>query len=636
MSELNFKGKEFVYNHHLAVPHRPLVPDADKSIGTPRLDGNLIIHGDNLHALKSLLPMYAGKVDCVFIDPPYNTGNEGWCYNDNVNSPMMQEWLKNNPIGIEDGLRHDKWCAMMWPRLRLLHELLSDAGSIWITLDDNEVHRARMLLDEIFGINNFVASCVWQKKQSPQNDAIYFSAMHDYVLVYAKQAKISADDQSGWQRNLLKRGDEQEDRYLNLDNDPRGPWSSSDYTCNKTAEERPNLYYAMRQPNTGEEIWPSRHRVWAYERAVHLKHVENSELWWGADGTANRPRLKRFRSGVQEGTVPSTWWTRDFAGDNQQSKRELIEVFSGEPVGFATPKPTALIERILEISTSDNALILDSFAGSGTTAHAVLKANAKDGGRRRFILVEGEEYADTLTAERMRRVIQGYTWSGTQRETLLEERITLTQFKKADQWLAKIDDLKREHGLADEGDTGGDLVTQAQAATPKQPQFDKIEAKIDDGMLRVEGVRRLREAVQGLGGEFTYCTLGEAVDLDRMLTGEALPSFDQLGALLYHMATNEAVEPTAVTFDDATGVGYLGESSRYHVWLIYKPELAFLKSREAALTMAKAQVFVAAKPGKPQLVFAPAKFVSQKLLGEAGLPVEYAPLPWALYRAERG
>jgi adenine-specific DNA-methyltransferase len=156
VTELNFKGKEFVYNHHLAVPFRPLEPHAKKGIGAVALDSNLIIHGDNLHALKALLPMYAGKVDCVFIDPPYNTGNEGWSYNDNVNSPMIKEWLSANPVGVEDGLRHDKWCAMMWPRLRLLYELLSEHGSLWMTLDDNEVHRARSMLDEIFG-----AECCW-------------------------------------------------------------------------------------------------------------------------------------------------------------------------------------------------------------------------------------------------------------------------------------------------------------------------------------------------------------------------------------------------------------------------------------------------------------------------------------------
>ncbi|MFN8926630.1 MAG: DNA methyltransferase [Rhodospirillales bacterium] len=166
MTELTFKGKEFVYNHHLAVPFRPLVPHADMGIGPVSLDGNLIIHGDNLHALKALLPIYAGKVDCIFIDPPYNTGNEGWSYNDNVNAPMIKEGLAANPIGVEDGLRHDKWCAMMWPRLRLLHELLSEFGSIWVTLDDNEVHRARQMFDEIFGDDCCVGQIAWQKRTS--------------------------------------------------------------------------------------------------------------------------------------------------------------------------------------------------------------------------------------------------------------------------------------------------------------------------------------------------------------------------------------------------------------------------------------------------------------------------------------
>lgn len=198
MTELTFKGKEFVYNHHLAVPFRPLVPDASKGIGPVALDGNLIIHGDNLHALKSLLPLYAGKVDCIFIDPPYNTGNEGWSYSDNVNSPMIREWLEANPIGIEDGLRHDKWCAMMWPRLRLLHELLADDGSIWITLDDNEVHHARVVLDELFGGHNFLAQCIWHKVDSPKNTAPNISVDYDYLIVYVKNI-------DNYQSNLLPR-----------------------------------------------------------------------------------------------------------------------------------------------------------------------------------------------------------------------------------------------------------------------------------------------------------------------------------------------------------------------------------------------------------------------------------------------
>lgn len=224
MTELVFKGKEFVWNHHLAVPFRPLEMQADKGIGPARLDGNLIVQGDNLHALKALLPMYAGRVDCIFIDPPYNTGNEGWAYNDNVNAPMIREWLDANPIGIEDGLRHDKWCAMMWPRLRLLHELLSENGSLWITLDDNEIHHARAMLDEIFGEQNFVANCIWQKVFSPKNTAQYFSEDHDYVLVYAK-------NKLAWRPNLLERTEEMEARYTNPDNDPRGPWTSGDLSA---------------------------------------------------------------------------------------------------------------------------------------------------------------------------------------------------------------------------------------------------------------------------------------------------------------------------------------------------------------------------------------------------------------------
>lgn len=230
MPELIFKGKEFVYNHHLAVPHRSLVPHADKSIGDVRLDGNLIIHGDNLEALKALLPIYAGKVDCVFIDPPYNTGNENWCYNDNVNSPMLKEWLTSNPIGIEDGLRHDKWCAMMWPRLRLLHELLSDdTGSIWITLDDNEIHRARAMLDGIFGEQNFVACCVWHKNFSPKPSAQFFSEDHDYLLVYAKDKEV-------WRPSLLRRTAEMDARFSNPDNDPRGNWTSGDLSARNFME----------------------------------------------------------------------------------------------------------------------------------------------------------------------------------------------------------------------------------------------------------------------------------------------------------------------------------------------------------------------------------------------------------------
>jgi adenine-specific DNA-methyltransferase len=603
MPELDFKGKEFVYNHHLAIPHRPLIPHTDKSIGESRLDGNLIIHGDNLHALKALLPMYAGRVDCIFIDPPYNTGNEGWCYNDNVNSPMLRNWLKSNPVGIEDGLRHDKWLCMMWPRLRLLHELLSETGSLWMTLDDNEIHRARMMLDGIFGEQNFVGTICWHNKVSPANDAKYFSDDFDYLLVYSKNKQV-------WRPNGLERTEAQEAYYQNPDNDPRGFWNSATYTCNKNRNERPNLYYTITNPNTGQEVWPSETAVWRFSKQKHLEMQNQGFLYWGADGKARMPRLKRFLSNA-ESIVPRSVWNYSEAGHTQLAMTELKMIMDSNP--FQTPKPRQFLDRILQISTNEKSIILDSFAGSGTTAHAVLSANAKDGGNRKFILVECEDYADTLTAERIRRVINGYAFSGTQREELHRENITFTSLKKAAKLLDHVESIKNLDGH----------------------RFDHIKAEVKDGALIVTGEKTIAERVEGLGGSFTFCTLGDAIDMDQMLTGESLPAFAQLGTLLFHTATNE-VAPNPLPTEFVAGCGYLGESTQCHVWLIYRPDLEFLKSREAALTLSRAEALVNAKPGKKHCVFAPAKFVSQKLLKDADLPVEFAPLPFALYRIERG
>lgn len=608
MPELSFKGKEFVYNHHLAVPHRPLVPDATKSIGDVRLDGNLIIHGDNLHALKSLLPMYAGKVDCIFIDPPYNTGNEGWCYNDNVNSPMMQEWLRSNPVGIEDGLRHDKWCAMMWPRLRLLHELMSETGSFWMTLDDHEIHRARSLLDGIFGVDNFVGCIAWEKTYTPKSNSRVVSNDHDYVLIYAKDKSLFVED--GW--NLLEKDETQKARYTD-DGDPRGPWRTFPLDVRtENAEKRKDYRYAITLPS-GRVVYPADGRHWSYPKNKFDAERDAGRIYFGVNGDAS-PTVKAYLREGREGVIARTWWPYKHAGGNQDAKQDLLAIM-GADCEFITPKPVRLIERVLQIASTPQSLILDSFAGSGTTAHAVLAANKKDGGNRKFILVECEEYADTLTSERVRRVINGYEFSGTQREELLRKSLTFTDLKQA-------------------ANTNGLLNRIASIENLEAHRFDSIEKKVKDGELLVEGVKSIQERTEGLGGTFTYCTLGEAVDMDRMLTGENLPAFEALGALLFHMATNEAINPASVSVQD--GHGYLGESANFHVWLIYKPELDFLKSREAALTMAKAKALVEEKPGKRHLVFAPAKFVAQKLLDEANLPVEFAPLPWALYRAERG
>ncbi len=600
MPELDFKGKEFVYNHHLAIPHRPLIPHPEKSIGEPRLDGNLIIHGDNLHALKSLLPMYAGKVDCIFIDPPYNTGNEGWCYNDKVNSPMLREWLNSNPVGIEDGLRHDKWLCMMWPRLRLLHELLSEAGSLWITLDDNEIHRARMMLDGIFGEGNFLANFVWQSKDTPGNNSKGIAETHNHVLLYRKSEKFASA--------LLERNEEQIANYTNPDNDSRGNWLAAPLT---RAEYRERDYYQL-ENNLSVKVLPPKGSSWR-RPPKKMQWLQNDKrIWWGKNGDATFPMEKKFLSEAKAGVVNQTWWPYEFAGSTRNAGAELKALFDGKKP-FDTPKPLLLLQRVFELSTDESSIVLDSFAGSGTTAHAVLVANAKDGGDRKFILVECEDYADSLTAERVRRVINGYAFSGTQREELHREKLTFSSLKKADKLLDHIESIKHLDGH----------------------RFDKIKAEIKDGELIVTGEKAITERVDGLGGDFTFCTLGDAIEMDKLLTGESLPTFEQLGALLFHTATNE-VAPNPLPTENVEGCGYLGESKDCHVWLIYRPDLEFLKSREAALTLPRAEAMVKAKPGKPHRVFAPAKFVSQKLLNAAGLPVEFAPLPFALYRIERG
>ena len=381
MTELIFKGKEFVYNHHLAVPFRPLVPDAEKGIGPIALDGNLIVQGDNLHALKALLPLYAGKVDCIFIDPPYNTGNEGWCYSDNVNAPMIKEWFNTNPVGIEDGLRHDKWCAMMWPGLRLLHELLADDGSFWLTLDDNEFQRGRSLLDEIFGEKGFVACIAWQARYSVSSDAAV-SNSHNYVLIYSKQPETWAK-----LRNQLPKDELQQSRYSNPDNDPNGPWRSIPWDA---AEERDESLSYPIFTLKGTERRPPPRRHWSGTIDKWEKKVAEGVEYFGKDGDGV-PAYKKYLKDAGL-VVPVTWWPHLNSGHTDEASKELTRFGLDTP--FDTPKPVRLLSKILTIATNENSIILDSFAGSATTAHAVLEANKRDAGNRRFILVEMEDYAD--------------------------------------------------------------------------------------------------------------------------------------------------------------------------------------------------------------------------------------------------
>jgi adenine-specific DNA-methyltransferase len=404
MPTLTWIGKEAVVGHHKQVPLHLLVEEPARGAGDPAAD-NLLIEGDNLLALKALLPRYAGQVKCIYIDPPYNTGNESWVYNDAVNSPEMRAWL-GKVVGrdAEDLSRHDKWLCMMYPRLVLLRELLSNDGSLWMSIDDNEVHHARAILDEVFGAQNFIDTVIWQKTFSPNSSAKHLSADHDYIIICAR-------DSQRWQRNLLSRPPETDQRYKNPDKDPRGPWMSSDLSAR-------NYYslgtYQVVSPAGRIISGPPRGRYWTISKDSFDTLNREGRIWWGANGD-NVPRLKRFLTDVKEGVVPQTIWAHQEVGNTQEAKKEIVSLLSDADRVFITPKPTRLIQRILQIATNPGDLVLDSFAGSGTTGHAVLQLNAAqpDAPPRRFILVEMEPtIASPITGERLRRAVEGYTWQG--------------------------------------------------------------------------------------------------------------------------------------------------------------------------------------------------------------------------------
>ena len=404
MPTLNWIGKEAVVKHHKEVPFRLLEPMPELSCGPADGgdSGNLIVQGDNLHALKALLPRYAGQVKCIYIDPPYNTGNEGWAYNDNVNSPEIRKWL-GEVVGKEGETldRHDRWLSMMYPRLVLLRQFLREDGAIFISIDDNEVATLRLLMDEIFGAKNFVATVLWQKVYSPKNSARHLSEDHDYIVIYAAKAET-------WKPNLLGRTESQDAAYKNPDNDPRGVWKTSDLSARNYYSDGT---YSVTTPSGRVIEAPPKGRYWTISKQRFEELDRENRIWWGKKGDAI-PQLKRFISDVKDGVVPQTMWFYKDVGHTQEAKKELLELvdFDTSDDVFITPKPTRLIQRILQIATDKDSLVLDSFAGSGTTGHAVLKQNVEDGGSRRFIQVEMlPEVAASITAGRAKRAVAGYT-----------------------------------------------------------------------------------------------------------------------------------------------------------------------------------------------------------------------------------
>ena len=456
MPTLEWIGKSKVINHHQDVPFRVLERkysfDENGQHDEDNGSENMIIRGDNLEALKALLPRYEGCVKCIYIDPPYNTGNEGWVYNDNVNDPKIKKWL-GEVVGKEgeDLTRHDKWLCMMYPRLKLLQKLLAEDGVIFISIDTNELYNLKTICDEIFGTNCFVEDIAWQRTYSMRNDVKGIAAEVEHILAYGKAPL--------WQPNKLKRTEQMDSKYKNPDNDPRGAWRNIVASAPNAATHQ-GMVYAIQNPSTGEYAYPPQGRCWSLgqdqmleamnkwaeyklfdihdeEKRAEMCGVSTDNIRKGVLAIvlaepleiAQAKATAIFENGVLpefyfsrngKGTLSrkayinqvagrpvTNFWPFEETGHTDEASRLLKTVFNGTAV-FDTPKPPRLIERILQIAGKENTLILDSFAGSGTTAHAVLNMNKADGGHRKFILVEMMDYADSITAERVKRVIRGY------------------------------------------------------------------------------------------------------------------------------------------------------------------------------------------------------------------------------------
>ncbi len=410
MPTLHWIGKEKVINHHLDVPYRVLEHQygfeaANGKTDQPTESGNKIIHGDNLEALKSLLPEYEGKVKCIYIDPPYNTGNEGWVYNDNVNDPKIKKWLAQ-VVGKEgeDLSRHDKWLCMMYPRLVLLHRLLAEDGAIFISIDDTEEANLRLILNEIFGVRNFVVDLIWQKMDSPSSNFGFraFSTYHDHTLVFAKDLAVCKLNQLEKPEILNAYPDvTAEGRRCRLRQLRKNGKSAK-------RQDRPTMWFPIIAPD-GSEVFPvhpseSWEGRWAISKPTYDELLNAGLIEWKMrehGWVVYQVELAPLSPSIPNPSILSD------VGQNRQAKAQLNEIL-GTDHNFDTPKPFGFIQRILQIASASDSIVLDSFAGSGTTAHAVFNQNKQDNGNRKFILIEMEDYAETIAAERVKRVMQGY------------------------------------------------------------------------------------------------------------------------------------------------------------------------------------------------------------------------------------
>ena len=488
MPRLDFKGRVFVENHHLAVPFHELLPVREKGLSEKAsLKDNLIVHGDNLAALKSLLPTYHGKVKCIYIDPPYNTGKEGWAYNDKVNSPLMREWL-GRVVDRDDLTRHDKWCCMMLPRLKLLRELLREDGVIFVSIDDNEMHHLRCLMDEVFGEYNSVGQIIWHG--STDNNPTNIATEHEYIVCYAnnKQAlekewksasfgpkatlqRIGAEfleahrDPDKRQREYSRWLKEHRVQVKPLDDykfiDQGGVFAGSRSVHNPGRE---GYRYDVHHPVTGKPCKQPL-RGYRFPQSTMDRLLAEDRVIFGTDES----KIVELKVHVDDYKAKLGSVIQGI--DSRRGANEIGGIFPDNRQIFKNPKPSTLIRELVSFATNPDSIVLDSFAGSGTTAHAVLAQNREDGGNRRFILVECEDYADTITAERVRRVIKGVP-------------------------SAKDDALKA-----------------------------------------------------GLGGAFSYFELGSPMRQESLLDGSHLPSWEKLASYIFFTATGQEFDPAEFNTD---------------------------------------------------------------------------------------
>lgn len=571
MPTLQFKGKNIIWNHHLAVPFHTLDEVPELHYNPEKANDNMIIEGDNLIALKALLPQFANRIKCIFIDPPYNTGNDidegkSWVYSDNVNNPLIKDWL-GKEVSRDDLTRHDKWLCMIIPRLKILKELLNDDGAIFIAIDDNEYASLKMIMDEIFLEENFVANIVWQARKSVQNDTD-ISVNHNYILVYGKNRRqtdrrLKESNADKWHqmpgfvfRPLLL----DKSKFSNPDNDSRGLWKADPFDAPGIRE---NLTYFIKNPNTGKEYLPPKGRHWRTEEVNYLKFLKEGRILFGKTGKSG-PQLKVFWDDKKEyGEVETSWWgegsadiylNEDFDvetvsewtnyGTTTSGSKMLQFLFDSEKV-FNNPKPVELVKHIIKQTTNKTDIILDSFAGSGTTMHAVMDLNKEDGGNRKCIMVQMPENSEA----------------------------------EPDKNICK--DITRE----------------------------RVKRAIDK---------------YGYDSGFKYYRLGIPIDAETMLAGQ-LPTYQQFAKYVYYLCTGKNLEA-----EDKINEAdyYVGEYGKQSIYLVYKQDYETLT--RLALNLTLAEKIKQQQPGKKLIVYAPSCFLDEEYLTDN--QIEYVGIPYNLFQ----